>query len=33
MLVAYQDWRGGQRGRPLPATTDANRREKVKAKA
>jgi len=33
MLVAYQDWRGGQRGRPLPVATDAGRREKVKAKA
>jgi len=33
MLVAYQEWRGGQRGRPVPVTSDANRREKVKVKA
>jgi preprotein translocase subunit SecF len=33
MLVAYQDWRGGQRGRPVPVAADAARREKVKAKA
>jgi len=32
MLVAYQDWRGGARGRPLPVAADAGRREKVKAK-
>jgi len=33
MLVAYQDWRGAQRGRPVPVAADAGRREKVKAKA
>jgi len=33
MLVAYQEWRGSQRGRPVPVTSDANRREKVKVKA
>jgi preprotein translocase subunit SecF len=33
MLVAYQDWRGGQRGRQLQVATDAGRREKVKVKA
>ncbi|MFZ3211020.1 MAG: protein translocase subunit SecF [Terriglobales bacterium] len=32
MLVAYQDWRGGQRGRPLPVAADVGRREKLKAK-
>jgi preprotein translocase subunit SecF len=32
MLVAYQDWRGGQRGRPVAVAADASRREKVKAK-
>jgi preprotein translocase subunit SecF len=31
ILVAYQDWRSGQV--VVPATKDANRREKVKAKA
>ena len=33
MLVAYQEWRGGQRGRPAPVAADASRREKVKVKA
>jgi preprotein translocase subunit SecF len=33
MLVAYQEWRGGQRGRPMPVPADANRREKLKVKA
>jgi len=33
MLVAYQEWRGSQRSRPVPVTSDANRREKVKVKA
>jgi preprotein translocase subunit SecF len=33
MLVAYQDWRGGRRGRPIPVPADPARREKVKAKA
>ncbi len=33
MLVAYQEWRGGQRGRPVPVAADASRREKVKVKA
>jgi preprotein translocase subunit SecF len=33
MLVAYQEWRGGQRGRPSPVAAEASRREKVKVKA
>jgi len=33
MLVAYQEWRGGQRGRQMPAAAEAGRREKVKVKA
>ena len=35
ILVAYQDWRSG-RGKPpamVPVVKEANRREKVKAKA
>jgi preprotein translocase subunit SecF len=32
MLVAYQDWRGGQRGRQMAAGADV-RREKLKVKA
>ncbi len=34
MLVAYQDWRAQRGGRgPMPVSVDANRREKVRAKA
>jgi preprotein translocase subunit SecF len=33
MLVSYQEWRGGQRGRLAPVAADASRREKVKVKA
>jgi preprotein translocase subunit SecF len=33
MLVAYQDWRGGQRRRTAPVAADTSRREKVRVKA
>jgi len=32
MLVAYQEWRGGRTGKPLPAASEA-RRDRVRAKA
>ena len=33
MLVAYQEWRGGQERRQMPVSADAGRREKAKVKA